>query len=178
MTFNATLLDEVKAAGRLTDFVPVDDGVTVRLLHFTPELNALTNGDQPDTGFPTRLADPVLGRFVLGQCMWVCLSKEPDRKVDVDLKRLVDANEVWTFRFANVRRRINGWRMLGRFADYNRFVALRAYPRNNLATQWQWTEAIEQTLADWQAIFGNMPAHAGQDVDAYLSRPHQDVTQS
>jgi hypothetical protein len=108
--------------------------------------------------------------------MWACLSKEADRKVDVDLKRLIDADEVWTFRFARIRSRINGWRMFGRFADHNRFIAFRAYPRDNLGTDQQWADAIQQTIGDWQAIFGNMPPYAGQDVAAYLSEPYHDVT--
>ena len=163
-------------AGTLVALTPLDGAAQVRHLHVTTEIDDLLAGRKPETGFPTWLSDPLIGRFLVGQCMWACLSKEPDRKVDVDLKRLVDAGEIWTLRVANVRKRINGWRVFGMFLHHNHFIGLRAYVRDDLKNQAEWKSAIDQTKKDWITILGTASPISAQQLDAYLSEPYRDVT--
>ncbi len=180
MTYTATFLSLERATkvGSLVPLAPLDGAAQVRSLHVTPEIRDLLSGANPQSGLPTWLSDPLIGRFLVGQCVWVCLSKEPVRKVDVDLKRLVGAGEIWTLRFASVRKRINGWRIFGMFLHFNCFVGLRACARDALRTADDWMRTIEETKHDWTRVLTPDAPLSSDRLDAYLSEPYRDVTAS
>ena len=177
LTFNATYLsfERAKRDGHLLPRAPLE-GAPLRHLYVTSAINDLLDGNRPESGFPIHLSDGDVGRYLIGQCVWVCLSKEPERKADVDFKRLIDADEVWTLRFARVRRRINGWKVFGRFQARDTFIGLRAYDRDTLRTDGDWKSAIDQTIEDWRAILSDCAPVYGATVDVYLSGPYRDVT--
>lgn len=169
------LLSIAERAG-LVGLAPLDGGSNRRELYVTKEIDQLINARERSAFFPSRFADEVIGRHLRGECLWVCLSEQPDPAADVDFKRLVETEEMWTLRFARRRLRINGWRVFGGFLAQDFFIGLVAIARDELKTKVDWDGTIEKTRQKWRELFPTAPPITGSSVSMYLSEPCQDVT--
>ena len=66
-----------------------------------------------------------------------------------------------------------GWRILGRFYERDVFVALRAWDKHRLFSNY--ALAATEVIEDWRTLFGEQPAHRGTNLTDYLSGVVNDV---
>lgn len=82
-----------------------------------------------------------------------------------DLKRLSPGTgEVWEWKIGT--RKFSQWRVFGRFAEFNHFVALTGpSDRSNIDV----TAEIRRCQDEWRNLFGDLPPHHGSVIDDYIS---------
>lgn len=105
-----------------------------------------------------------LDRFVSGAAITVALQATAKTKVaDANLKRLYRNTEVWEIR---IRGSDPQQRVFGRFAEWNRFVALfrEEKPVN-------YDEASERVYSEWKRLLSRNPAKEGKKANDYVSEP-------
>jgi hypothetical protein len=105
-----------------------------------------------------------LDRFVSGAAITVALQAMAKTKVaDANLKRLYRKTEVWEVR---IRGSNPQQRVFGRFAEYNRFVALfcEEKPVN-------YDEASERVYSEWERLLSRSPFKEGKKANDYVSQP-------
>jgi hypothetical protein len=144
----------------------------VRRLIVRPEMDLLLKGAKPETGFPHYKADFLFGTYAAGYLVTVSLIG--NSKAKPDLERLEDLDEVWALCFRKPR---PGWRFLGRFAQRNQFIGLRAYDRHALGPKRSYHKKAEQIIDDWKAVLGDLEPLRGKSVSDYLSGVWRDVDQ-
>ena len=144
------------------------DSPTRLLLLSKAMQRAVVDGPWKDETEEDRFAGTLksdLERFVSGKLMRISLGSRKSRSED--MKRLMDAYEVWEFK-SNAKR---GIRVFGRFAGHNIFVATHWQWRDVLDNYGSdaWAKEIDRCTSEWFKVFPNHPAHAGDNIDAYLS---------
>ena len=175
MTSNATFLNIVTAlrAGQLVEVRPLRPKANqVRRLIIRPDMDTLLKGARPQTGFPHYKADFLFGSYAAGYLVTVSLIG--NSKAKPDLERLQGLDEVWALCFREPR---PGWRFLGRFAQRNLFVGLRAYDRHTLGTIAKYHRQAEKIIDDWKSLLGDLQPQRGSNVSDYLSGVWRDVDQ-
>jgi hypothetical protein len=106
-----------------------------------------------------------LDRFVSGAAITVALQAKAKTKVrDANLKRLYRENEVWEFR---IRGSDPQQRVFGRFAEWNRFIALFSDNRPKL----DFEVASSRVYSDWERLLSRNPAKEGKKANDYVSEP-------
>ncbi len=178
MTYNTTLLESISERAGLVPLNPLGGEASLRKIYVVPKIADLINSHDVETAFPHRLADLVIGRYLKGHCVWICLTREEHPKTDVDLKRLENADEIWNFRFAKRSTRYNGWRVFGRFLGSDFFVGLVAVSRDKFRYQSDWDLHIDETKKRWSNYFPTTEPFRSASVSDYVSGYIKDVTQS
>lgn len=74
--------------------------------------------------------------------------------------------EVWDFRCLDPK---PGIRVFGGFSEVDTFVALTWDYRENIEDDAYWTAQVHDCKAAWQDLFGRIPPHSGDSLDAYIS---------
>lgn len=80
-----------------------------------------------------------------------------------DLKRLVNVDDVWTFR---LRKPPPGYCILGRFLEPGVFAALKIEDRNDLGAD-KYTTAGNNAIGVWGAILGNQQPFRHANIEEY-----------
>lgn len=96
MTYKATLLDSRALAAGLIKLEPITQGVPEeRRIYVTQEVHDVLQM-VPDRrpNLPYARALQVMNSFIIGECTWGCLTKDPEPDAEVDFKRLIGADEV------------------------------------------------------------------------------------
>lgn len=172
MTFNAT--------GLSLPWDPKDKGLVLReplrpllpeqkrWLLVTHDIDDLLDGRKAFGAFPAHEAEALVGKYCAGYLMMV--SRQRTKKKP-DLEQLEGFDEIWAI---CPRKPAPGWRLLGRFYRHNVFVALRAWDKHRLASQYP--TAAAEVIADWQALFGADDPHRGKEISDYIR--YRDVDQA
>lgn len=106
----------------------------------------------------------VLQRYISGSYITASMKGDPRRR-HPDLERLLNVNEVWVMCIRQPK--IEQWRLMGRFADFNAFVGLALFRRQFLDGEKTYTAQAEKFAAGWP--IGIIPVHSGGNVEAYMS---------
>jgi hypothetical protein len=102
--------------------------------------------------------DAAFTRFVLG-----------DRVYKGFLDRLEPPrDEIWEIRVTAPRPQ---WRVLGRFAEPDTFVATGCFARDRLGRKGsdEWEAAIADCVAQWAALFPGLDPHTAPAIDRYVT---------
>ena len=125
-------------------------------------------GPWPDTVEGERLASArsLLDAFTCGG--YITVGEDPHNKDPEAVMARVDptAEEVFDFRSFDCRA---GVRIFGCFTDRDEFIALTWDFRENLLTPQDWDDAVAECMAEWRKLFGDLPPHSGDTIDAYIS---------
>jgi hypothetical protein len=106
-----------------------------------------------------------LDRFVSGAAITVALQASAKTKVaDANLKRLYRKTEVWEFR---IRGSNPQQRVFGRFAEWNRFIALFRNDRPGIDYD---VESL-RVYSEWVRLFSRTPFKEGKKANDYVSGP-------
>lgn len=142
--------------------VPLKAAEKRRRLWLEPDVAALLTGKKnPQAGFPHVQADVDLGRFCKGNIV----SATRRERGKSDFKWLRGHREVWVLSF---RKPPPGWRIFGRFARKNLFVALRYYEREQLPDNILYQQAARDLIADWEARFPGTEPYRGSRFEDYF----------
>jgi hypothetical protein len=172
LTFNTTSLPLAQALHdrRLLMRDPLRTlGEQKRYLLVTPEIDALLDGHVLFGLFPAPSAEVLIGKFAAGQLVTV---SRQITKTKPDIEQIVGADEVWAL---CARRPAPGWRLLGRWHKPNVFIALRAWNKNDLFSNYP--RASREVVEDWQELLDE-PAHRGGTVSDYLGGVFRDVDEA
>jgi hypothetical protein len=106
-----------------------------------------------------------LDRFVSGAAITVALQAKAKTKArNANLKRLYRKREVWEFR---IRGSDPQQRVFGRFAEWNRFVALFRDDRPGI----DYDEASLRVSLEWGRLLSRNPFKEGRKANDYVSEP-------
>jgi hypothetical protein len=165
LTFKSTVLSDsqLRSAGFVEHelVVPLREAEKRRRLWLAPEVADLLAGRLPDSGFPHTQADVDVGRF----CKGLIVSASRREKSKADFKWLKGHCEVWVLSF---RKPPPGWRVFGRFARKNVFVAFCHYEREDLADNVQYQAAAKALIAEWDKRFPKMEPFKGSRFEDYF----------
>lgn len=157
-------IDDSIAAGKLHDFDP--DGETPRKLYLSVEVaDGLFDDLTEDTsGVRRARAQAVLEAFVDGG--FVTVGENPsDKDAKSIMARVAPVEwEIFDFRCLDPQ---PGIRVLGCFFAKDVFVALTWDYREEF--DGRWPEQVQRAKDAWTDIFGAVPPHSGDQLDAYLS---------
>jgi hypothetical protein len=172
LTLKATMLSDaqLKLAGfvELTPVIPLRAGEHRRAIWAKTALRDLVAGKiTPESGFPCLEFDLFVGRY----CKGYIVSATRDQKKKSDFKWLQGHDQVWVVALRNPR---PGWRIFGRFAGKNRFVALGVFIRGDLGNLDNYSIEASKIPLEWDALFPNVPAHEGAAFQDYLGEPVRD----
>jgi hypothetical protein len=159
-------LDRALRAGELIERIPPKSlGTPVRYLLITPEIESLIEGQTKFGVFPSVSTDTLVAQYCAGWIMRGSRKIERrKRRHKPEVEQIVGYDEVWAL---CPREPKPGWRILGRFAEKNVFVALRAWDKHDLVTRH--AEAAQQVIDDWSRILRGQQPHRGEVWDDYLS---------
>jgi hypothetical protein len=177
LTFNATCLNLLGAGRLFRWYGPRPPAELARHLLVTPMINGMLTESPRTPLFPVSCATEVAGWYVRGWLMRVALSRRDGgyrKGMEPILERLGNIDEVWAMCF---RKPAPGWRFLGRFVEYNTFVALRAYDRRLLSPPSRYLDAANQVIADWHELFGRQSPHRGDAIEEYLGGQTRDANE-
>jgi hypothetical protein len=125
-------------------------------------------GPFPDTvdGERRSTARALLDAFTLGDDFTVGADPH-DKDPDAMMARVDPVGaEVFDFRSFDCR---SGIRVFGCFTSTDEFIALTWQFREDLGTPEDWDAAIADCMSEWTKLFGPLPAHSGDTIDAYFS---------
>jgi hypothetical protein len=107
-----------------------------------------------------------LDAFTCGE--YITVGTDPHDKDPDAMMARVDptAEEVFDFRSFDCR---NGIRIFGCFTGTDEFIALTWDFRENLQTPQDWGDAVAECMTEWRKLFGELPPHSGDTIDAYIS---------
>jgi hypothetical protein len=120
--------------------------------------------------FPDSHAHHIVDAFLGGQIVSVCTCGDHNRPI---LKRLKNVDEVWVFCFRKVMNM--EWRMMGRFAKPDVFVALTLHNRNDISTFKKYTKAAEDFIEEWDRTFHNAQPFRGVAARDYITGLIEDL---
>lgn len=172
MTYKATPLSnsQLKLAGFAEHdlIVPLKEYEKKRALWVSEDVSALITGQKnPQAGFPNVRYDVELGAYCKGYII-SCTRRMNGKSA---FKWLKGHDEVWVLSF---RSPPPGWRIFGRFAKPNTFVALRYYERERLKDLVQYNRAAEDLIEEWDKTFPGVAPFRGQTFNDYLGEMHRD----
>lgn len=111
--------------------------------------------------------DSVLGGFIAGHLV----SISGDRGSRSILKRMAGSDYVWCLAVRTPR---PGWRILGRFAMRDTFIALSLADRGAVAGP-AYKAAVEAVVSDWDSCFPGVAPVRDWSAAACLSLPFEDL---
>lgn len=175
MTFNSTSPNNLTAAKiGLIPYLPEEfDGVPARRLWVAPDVVSELRGEKPGSMYPSSSADVVLGRFLAGHSLKFSRQRRKRKgwfDKGIEFEQLQDVDEVWAFCY---RKPGAGWRVLGRFLEKDVFVIFGIYDKHLIGVNYQ--VPAEETIARWNAAFGNQAPITGANLETYLSGEHYDL---
>lgn len=136
----------------------------VRQIHVSADIHRFleTESDDPGTNRDRKKLQALFDAFIAGDSISATLEETVMR---TDLKRLSPgSNEVWEFKIG--KKKFIQWRVFGRFAEFNHFVALTGpSDRTNIDI----AEQIVTCQDKWRTLFGYLPPLSGSDIDDYFS---------
>jgi hypothetical protein len=170
LTFKATLLSDsqLRLAGfvELTPLIPFKDGEARRQIWAAQDVYDLLKGKlNPAAGFPAIKTDVFIGKYCKGYI--VTVSRRDSSKAE--FKWFKGHEQVWALSF---RKPAPGWRVLGRFARKNVFVAMEAYDRHELGGMIQYNAIAGQIPANWDAKFPGVAPYTGGTFADYVGDMH------
>jgi hypothetical protein len=122
----------------------------------------------PETTEGDRLAGAraLLDAFTLGDFFTV--GETPfDKDTDAMMARVHPVGEeAFDFRCFDC---FAGVRIFGCFTDTDEFIALTWHLREDLRSSEDWDIAVAECKAEWRKLFGDLPPHSGETIDAYIS---------
>lgn len=174
MTSKATYLSnsQLKIAG-FVELLPreaLKPGDIKRQIWASNDVFELLKGlKNPDAGFPALPTDTLIGRFWRG---WIVgVSRKENSKAE--FKWLKWHDDVWVLSF---RKPPPGWRIFGRFARKNVFVAMVYYEREVLSDMVVYNEKAAEIPALWDAKFPGVAPYTASTCEDYLgSMVNEDV---
>jgi hypothetical protein len=139
-----------------------------RHMFLSQEINELVAGPWKDQKWANRCnrLKANLEEFVKGEILPVSLTPYAhDAAYMGRLDRPID--EVWDIRSRDPR---PGMRVLGRFSEFNTFVALHWGLRKDFPDRQSWRFAIAKTKGRWNRLLSpyDPPFYGGSDLNAYL----------
>jgi len=166
LTLKATMVSDaqLKLAGfiELAPLVPLRAGEQRRTIWAKPALRDLVTGKiTPGSGFPCLEFDLFVGRYSKGYIV----SATRDKRKKSDFKWLQDHHQVWVVALRKPR---PGWRIFGRFAGKNRFVAFGVFIRGDLGGFANYTTEASKIPLEWDATFPGVPPHEASTFQDYL----------
>jgi hypothetical protein len=151
-------------AGKLFDFDPVEE--TPRKLYLSVEVadGLFASPTEDLDGIRRAGAQAVLESFVDGG--FLTIAEDPfDKDRTAMMARVDPVNwEIFDFRCLDPE---PGIRVLGSFCAIDEFVALTWDYREQFDDRWP--EQVQRCRDSWLDIFGAIPQHKGEQLDAYLS---------
>jgi len=164
LTFKSTPLSDSQL--RIAGFVehelvaPLKESEKKRRLWLEPDVaNLLAGRKNPAAGFPHIKADLDLARF----CRGFIVSATRREKGKADFKWLKGHDEVWVL---YIHKPPPGWRIFGRFARKNVFVAFRYYEREELPDNFY--AAAQNVIQQWDMKFPGVDPFRGGRFEDYL----------
>lgn len=151
---------------QLTPRVPLRPGEAKRQIWAAPAVYELLKGEKPDSGFPDLEADGFIGTFSKGYL--VDASRRPKSKAR--FKWLCGVEQVWVLSF---RKPPPGWRILGRFAQKNMFIAMAVFEREQLDDMVTYTARAKDMIVQWEELFPGVDPHSGSSFGDFLGEMHR-----
>lgn len=152
---------------KLILYEPFDPVPRIRKIYVAADLHKFIMGpwqNEHDQNLSTEIQTD-FDRFVSGEEITVALqAKARTRVPNANLKRLYKEIEVWEFRIRGSKPQ---QRVFGRFAEWNRFVALFRDDRRDV----DWDDASLRVGEDWTRLFSWNPFKVGRKADDYVSKP-------
>ena len=147
---------------------------TPRSVFASVEVAELLLGEWDDTreGRRHKIARATLDSF--SEAGYITIAENPFNKDASAVLARVDPVhlEIWDFRCLDPR---PGIRILGCFIATDEFIALSWDYRENFDDYEGWTRRIEHCRQEWLRLFGDIPPHSGDSLDAYVSYNCQPV---
>lgn len=166
MTYKATYLSDsqLKIAG-FVELLPREtlrSGDIKRQIWALNDVFELLKGlKNPDAGFPALSTDMFIGRFLKG---WiVSVSRKENSKAE--FKWLKRHDDVWVLSF---RKPSPGWRIFGRFARKNVFVAMVYFEREELSDMVTYNKKASEIPSLWDAKFPGVAPYTASTSEDYL----------
>lgn len=151
----------------LEEYQPPKPMPVGRKLLVTQELHSLLRTPDTKLMFPSYQAEVILSRFCAGYYLGGSLKSAKD----CDIERLENIGEVWAICLRKPR---PGWRLFGRFAQRDVFVATAAYDRHELAGANYAAKALD-AIFTLNKEFPQVPEHIGGMLSDYMSGPIYDM---
>ncbi len=145
--------------------MPLKESERKRAMWADPEVFDLLKGNKTGVHFPSIKADVLIGQFCKG--LMVSVSREQSSRAEY--KWFKGHDEVWAWSF---RSPAPGWRILGRFARKNVFVALAAHDRHALADMATYNAIAAGLPAQWERKFPGVAPYRGTDFSDYVGEMH------
>lgn len=154
----------------LTPRIALRPGEAKRHIWAAPEVHDLLKGLKPNAGFPDKEADLFVGRY----CKGYILHASRRFKSKAEFKWLNGPEQVWVLSF---RKPPPGWRILGRFARKNTFVAMAVYEREELGDLITYNEKAQAVIGLWNQQFPGITPHGGKEFADFLGMHKDDDEQ-
>lgn len=145
----------------------MNPGEAKRQIWAAPDVYELLKGEKVGSGFPDLEADVFIGSFSKGYLIHVSRRY----KSKATFKWLMGPDQVWAMSF---RRPPPGWRILGRFARKNVFVAMACYEREELDGLVTYNAKAIDIISQWESSFPNVEPHRGEDFEDFFGEMYRD----
>lgn len=142
-------------------------GEQKRSLLTTPKIDGLLDGNPPHATLAPRLADLLIADFCAGYLVAVSARKprtsREKKKKRPSFERLEGFDEIWVMCDRSLP---PGWRVLGRFVEAGVFVALRAYPKEDISSDYQ--KEAKEVLEIWNDVLRGVAPFRSDAIEAYF----------